>query len=122
MNRRIAFFTLSLLSGIYFTGTLSSQVSTGTGMPGSHNIPVYPGASLLTGKTGGEESACCDFVTNDAYEKVIAFYETALKTKALDASALTAKYTDMKAEINSMMGQIPPQLKIRFFVLQEIVI
>ena len=120
MKRRIAFFVLSLLSVIYFTGTLGSQVSTETGTPGSHSIPVYPGATLLIAKTGGEESSCCDFVTKDAFEKVIAFYEKALKTRVLDASSLTAKYPDMKAEINSMMSQIPPQLKIRFFVLQEI--
>ena len=121
MSQKITFLIIALLLEIYSASTINGQVTTDPGMSATHNIPVYPGASLLTDKKAGEEPACCDFATNDAFEKVISFYETALKTKALDASSLAAKYADMKNEINAMIGQIPPQLKIRFFVLQEVI-
>ena len=121
MAQKITFLIIALLLEIYYAGTINGQVTTDPGMSGSHNLPVYPGASLLTEKKAGEEPSCCDFATNDAFEKVISFYETALKTKALDASSLAAKYSDMKTEIDMMTGQIPPQLKIRFFVLQEVI-
>lgn len=121
MKQKIAFFTAALLLEIYSVSTISGQVAPETGMSGSHNIPVYPGASLLTEKKAGEEPVCCDFSTKDNFEKVIAFYENALNTKALDASSLAAKYPDMKTEINMMISQIPPQFKIRFFVLQEVI-
>jgi hypothetical protein len=121
MKRKIAFFTAALLLEIHSVSPIRGQVSSETGVSGSHNIPVYPGASLLTERMAGEEQSCCDFVTKDEFEKVISFYENALKTKSLDASSLASKYTDMKPEINMMISLIPPQLKIRFFVLQEVI-
>ena len=117
MKQRITFLIAALLLEIFSIRIVNSQ----TGTPGSHNIPVYPGASLLTKNTPAEESYCCDFVTKDAMDKVIAFYEAALKTKALDATALGAKYQDMKPQIDMMISHMPPQMKMRFFVLQEIV-
>jgi hypothetical protein len=117
MKRRTILLVAIMLMEICSNGIVNCQ----TGTPVIHNIPVYPGASLQPVNGPAEESTCCDFVTKDALDKVIAFYEIALKIKAFDATALAAKYPDMKPQINNMTSQMPPQMKIRFFVLQETV-
>jgi hypothetical protein len=96
--------------------------NTSSGIPGNIKIPVYPGASLQSENTAGEESNCCNFETKDALEKLSAFYENALKTKALDAATLATKHPGMKTQVDMMSAQMPPQMKIRFFVLQELIV
>lgn len=119
MRQSIIFSIAALLLLFNFEVTIIGQ---GAGTPGSIEnkpIPVFPGASLVTSRIVGEEASCCDFNTKESLEKVVGYYETALKTKALDAAALAVKYPDMKAQIDMMLSQMPPQMKIRFFVLQE---
>ncbi len=86
------------------------------------NIPVYPDAKLVVEPGPADEQACCDFLAKDAYGKVLSFYESALKTKALDAQGLAAAYPALKPHVEAMVKQMPPQMKIRFFVLNEVAI
>jgi len=122
MRQGITLLITALLLQFNFAVTIIGQSAGNTGSPENRPIPVFPGASLVTSRIIGEEASCCDFNTKESLEKVIGFYETALKTKALDAAALAVKYPDMKAQIDMMISQMPPQMKIRFFVLQEYMI
>jgi hypothetical protein len=115
----ITFLITALLLQFNSAVTIIGQSAGNTGSSGNRSIPVYPGALLVTSRIVGEEATCCDFNTNENLDKVIGFYETALKTRALDAAGLAVKYPDMKAQIDMMISQMPPQMKIRFFVLQE---
>lgn len=83
-------------------------------------IPVYPGAKLVTDIKPDEDKICCSFRSKESFEKVISFYESALKIKALDASALAAKLPFLKQQVDMMQNQMPAGFKIRFFVLKEI--
>ncbi len=83
------------------------------------DIPVYPNATLDTSHEPGEEPTCCSFSTKDQLEKVVAFYESALKTKALDLAALAAKYPTMKEQVNQMKQQMPPGMQYRAIVFNE---
>ena len=82
-------------------------------------LPVYPGAKLVIEHEPGGEASCCDFLTRDPFDKVLSFYERALKTRPLDPKSLAAKYPEMKAQVAAMTKQMPPQMKIRFFALDE---
>lgn len=82
-------------------------------------IPVYPGAQLITEQEPGEEPVCCTFTTRDPYAKVLAFYETRLKQKALDTKALAARYPDMRPQLEQMTKQMPPNARAWFFVIEE---
>ncbi len=82
-------------------------------------LPVYPGAKLVMEHEPGEKAPCCDFLTRDSLDKVLSFYEKALKIKPLDPKGLATKYPDMKQQVAAMTKQMPPQMKIRFFVLDE---
>ena len=83
------------------------------------DIPVYPSATLDTSHEPGEEPTCCSFSTKDPLEKVVAFYESALKTKALDLAALAAKYPAMKEGVNQMKQQMPAGMQYRVIVFEE---
>lgn len=85
----------------------------------SKELPVYPGAKLVIEHDPGEEAPCCDFLTRDSFDKVLSFYERALKIKPIDPKGLASKYPDMKQQVVAMTKQMPPQMKIRFFVLDE---
>ena len=89
------------------------------GMAGAKEIPVFPGARLVIEKAVNEEQMCCDFVTQDPFEKVLSFYEGALRIKPLDGKSLSTKYPDMKTQFDQMQKQMPPGMKIRFFALGE---
>ena len=80
-------------------------------------IPVYPGAKLETEQQ--ENGECCDFVTTDSFEKVIAFYEKQLKTRALDTKAIAAAYPALKQQLQMMEQQLPPNAQLRAFVVEE---
>ena len=84
------------------------------------SIPVYPGAKLETEQQ--ENGECCDFITTDAFDKVIAFYEKQLNTKALDTKAVAAAYPALKQQLQMMEQQLPPYAKLRAFVLEELTI
>ncbi len=82
-------------------------------------IPVYPGAKLVLEPEPGEEPACCDFSTRDAFEKVIAFYEKALRVKGLEPRAFGQKYPHLKHHTDALLQQMPAGMKIRIFPLSE---
>ena len=79
-------------------------------------IPVYPGAKLVAEQE--DASVCCDFTTTDALEKVLAFYESQLKTKPMDSKAFAAAYPAQKQQVQMLEQQLPPNFKYRVFVLQ----
>lgn len=83
-------------------------------------IPVYPGAELVIEQEGGAETVCCSFRTRDPYQKVLAFYETKMKQKAMDTKTLAAKYAAMKPQLQQMEKQMPPNIQIRFLVIREV--
>jgi hypothetical protein len=83
------------------------------------SIPVYPGATLILEKEEGEEPVCCTFVTKDPLDKVLAFYESKLKSKPLDLKSIVAKYPEMKSQVEEVVKQLPSTVKIRTFVLEE---
>lgn len=82
-------------------------------------VPVYPGAVLSTEKEEGQPPVCCSFVTKDSFDKVLAFYENVLKTKALDPKQIAAKYPDMKSPMDQVQQSMPPGVKLRVFVLGD---
>jgi hypothetical protein len=85
-------------------------------------IPIYPGAKLVTEKQEGVEPECCDFLTTDAFEKVLSFYEKQLKTKPMDTKALAAAYPALKQQLQMLEQQMPPTAKLRGFVLEEVTV
>ena len=72
----------------------------------------------MVDKTQTDES-CCSFSSKDSFEKVIAYYQTQLKTKALETKEVAAKYPALKANIQQLEKQLPPTMKFRAFVLTE---
>jgi hypothetical protein len=109
----IVLFALCQIAGIQ-TGISQSQFESGK------LIPVYPGATLITEPDPGEESGCCNFKTNDSFEKVISFYESSLKLKALDVNELASQHTYLKAQTDMMLKEMPAGMKIKFFVLKVV--
>lgn len=85
----------------------------------AREVPVYPGAKLVTEQEPGSEPMCCDFVTSAGFEKVVVFYERALNTKGLDPRAFGARYPDLKQNAEELLRQMPPGVKIRIFPLKE---
>ena len=69
----------------------------------TREIPVYPGATLLFEAEPGETPMCCDFITKAPFEKVISFYEGALKTKGLDPGAFGSRYPDLKHQADALI-------------------
>jgi hypothetical protein len=82
-------------------------------------IPVYPNAKFNTEREEGKDHACCSFTTTDPLNKVVAFYEAALKSKAMDIPAIAAKYPAMKQQLQQMQQQIPPGVQYRAIALGE---
>jgi hypothetical protein len=85
----------------------------------AREIPVYPGAKLVTEQEPGEEPMCCDFATKAGFDKVVAFYEGALKTRGLEPKAFGAKYPQLKHLTDTLQKQMPPGMKIKIFPLSE---
>lgn len=85
----------------------------------AREIPVYPGAKLVTEPEPGEEPMCCDFVTPAGFAKVVSFYENALRTKGLEPKAFGARYPQLKHHTDALQKQIPAGMKIRLFPLSE---
>jgi hypothetical protein len=85
----------------------------------AREIPVYPGAKLVTEPEPEEEPMCCDFVTPAGFEKVVSFYEKALKTSGLEPRAFGVQYPHLKHHADALQKQIPPGMKIRLFPLSE---
>lgn len=83
-------------------------------------IPVYPGAVLNTELEEGDSKMCCNFVSGDNFDKVIAFYENTLKIKSLDPKSLAEKLPFLKQQVEMLLQQMPPGMKIKFFVLKEV--
>ncbi len=83
-------------------------------------IPVYPGANLVTETEAGAEPQCCSFSTHDSFDKVLSFYQSALKTKPMDTKQLAAAYPAMKQLFQGLEKQMPSTMKYRAFVLSEI--
>lgn len=106
----------SLLFVVFLMGSFVVEASGQQSRP----IPVYPGARLITEQQ--EEGECCDFVTSDAFEKVIGFYEKQLKTKALDAKSFAAAYPALRQNVQALEQQLPPDAKLRIFVVGEVTI
>jgi len=82
-------------------------------------IPVYPGANLVTETEAGSEPQCCSFTTHDSFDKVLSFYQSALKTKPMDTKQLAAAYPAMKQLFQGLEKQMPSTMKYRAFVLSE---
>ena len=82
-------------------------------------IPVYPGATLVLEAEPGETPMCCDFIAKAPFEKVISFYEGALKTGGLDPKAFGARYPDLKHQADALIRDAPPGMKVRILVLAE---
>ena len=82
-------------------------------------IPVYPGAILVTAEEPGTEAQCCSFSTADSFEKVLSFYQSALRSKPMDTKQLAAAYPAMKEQLQQLERQMPSTMKYRAFVLSE---
>jgi hypothetical protein len=82
-------------------------------------IPVYPGAVLVTEKEPGTEPQCCSFTTHDSFDKVLSFYQTVLKSKPMDTRQLAAAYPEMRHQLQQLEQQMPPTMKYRAYVLAE---
>ena len=82
-------------------------------------IPVYPGAILVTAEEPGTEAQCCSFSTADSFEKVLSFYQSALRSKPMDTKQLAAAYPAMKEQLQQFELQMPSTMKYRAFVLDE---
>lgn len=88
-------------------------------------LPVYPGARLVADPPeAGEQPQCCTFATRDPFSAVIAFYEKALRKKAMDLKAYEKAYPAVKqigeAALQAIPGsrdQAPPGAQVRIFVL-----
>jgi len=83
-------------------------------------IPVYPGSKLITDVEPGESLICCNFVSKDGFDKIVSFYESSLKIKSLDANGLATQIPSLKPGIEDMLSQMPPEMKVRFFVLKVV--
>jgi hypothetical protein len=88
----------------------------------AREIPVYPGAKLVMEPEPGEEPMCCDFVAAAGFDKVVAFYERALKTKGLEPKAFGARYPQLKRHTDALLKQMPAGMKIRIFPLGEMAV
>lgn len=109
-------FLVVILMMIFSVQIVRSQPS----LPPGKLIPVYPGAELKTAIDPGDSKLCCNFLSKDNFDKVVAFYENSLKIKPLDANGLAVQYPFLKPQTDLMLKEMPYDLKIRFYVLQVI--
>ncbi|MBI3599874.1 MAG: hypothetical protein HY097_04435 [Nitrospinae bacterium] len=107
---------LSILFGTGLVGLFFGLAATSQESP---QIPVYPGAKLVTQTEPGEEPVCCGFTSADPVNKVLSFYTEKLKTKPMDIKTLSEKYPAMRAQFQQLSSQLPPQIKFSAFVLGE---
>ncbi|NTW59452.1 MAG: hypothetical protein HGB21_03115 [Nitrospirae bacterium] len=84
MDMLLTALSLTLCSAMAVLGPIAAAEA--------REISVYPGAKLIMEQEPGEEPMCCDFVATAGLEKVVAFYESALKTKGLEPKAFAARY------------------------------
>jgi hypothetical protein len=80
-------------------------------------IPVYPGAAL--DKEDSKPEDCCSFATPDSSAKVIAFYEKALGTKALDSAAFVKRYPEWRKAVEESRRNAPAMVTWWEFVVAE---
>ena len=105
---------------ISIAATLMVALSGNLSAQSTKEIPVYPGANLVTETEAGAQPECCSFSTHDSFEKVLSFYQSALKTKPMDTKQLAAAYPAMKQLFQGLEKQMPTTMKYRAFVLSEI--
>jgi hypothetical protein len=87
----------------------------------AREIPVFPGATLEMDPDNSDDDAiCCDFFTPRPFGEVISFYEQSFGAKSLDAASLALQYPAMKPNLDALARQMPPSMKIRFFVLEVV--
>ena len=84
----------------------------------SKEIPVYPNAKFDLESEGSKDQECC-FTTTDPLNKVVAFYENALKSKAMDIPAIVAKYPALKQQFEQMQQHIPAGVQYRAIEIGE---
>lgn len=84
----------------------------------AQTLDVYPGAMMVLDDEDDEEM-CCSYASRDPLEKVLAFYEARLGTKALDPAALGAKYPALRPQLEMMQQHMPPGMEFRMFILEE---
>jgi hypothetical protein len=106
----------SLLLGVFTVQTAKSQPELQSGKI----IPVYPGAELKTNIEPDDSKICCSFIAKTGFDKVVSFYENSLKVKSLDVNGLAIQLPFMKQQADMMLQQMPPEMKIRFFVLKVV--
>jgi hypothetical protein len=109
--------TVLCLSGLFALSQLTSAQSE---LESGKKIPVYPGAKLITEVEEGDSKNCCNFASSDGFDKVIAFYENSLKIKPLDVNGLATQLPFLKQQTEMMLKEMPPTMKIRFFVLKVV--
>jgi len=102
---------------LFFAAMLAACVVAEAPAQQSFPIPVYPGATLQI--ENDSDATCCDFVTTDPFEKVVAFYEKELKKKPMDLDQLSAAYPFVAKNIALMKQHMPPNTMYRGFVMQE---
>jgi hypothetical protein len=106
---------------LLFFGVISVNVSSGQpNLQSGKLIPVYPGSTLKTEFEPGDSKMCCSFETKDSFDKVIGFYESALKIKPLDPPGLSAQLPFLEPQVDEMLKQMPQGMKIKFFVLHVV--
>lgn len=110
------YFSVTLLIGILTTGAANCQADLQSGKL----IPVYPGAVLKTEFDPSDSKMCCSFITSDSFEKVVGFYESALKIKPLDPNGLATQLPFLKMQVDAMLKQMPSEMKLKYFVLKVI--
>ncbi len=83
-------------------------------------IPVYPGAGLKTDIGPDDSKICCSFIAKESFDKVVSYYENSLKIKPLDSNGLSVQLPFLKQQTDMLLKQMPPDMKIRFFVLKVV--
>ena len=109
-------FLLLLLLCILYVPVARSQSDFQSGIL----IPVFPGATLNTDIDEEDRKVCCNFVSKESFDKVVAYYEGALKIKPLDLNGLEAQLPFMKSQADMMRQQMPQGMKIKFFILKVV--
>jgi hypothetical protein len=82
-------------------------------------IPLYPNAKFDMERAKEKGAEGYPFITTDPLDKVVAFYEDALKSKAMDIPAIAAKYPAVKQQLQQMQQQFPPGVQYRAFAIGE---
>jgi hypothetical protein len=94
------------------SGTITMKTKEGVfSMGGKWNppswVPSYPGATMMRGAAGTSaegESGAGSFTTKDSLEKVLDYYEAALKSQGLEVTRQTYS-TDGTHQVGILVGQ-----------------